>query len=217
MLFPMFRIYLSVNYFSFENINNIMEILLIRHAQSQHNIGADPSLDSNLTNPGVSQSKRLGKWLHANMELDHFIGLSSPYLRTIRTAHIISKITNIPFAIEPNIREFHMNKDQPELVEGGMEILNRNAQYKNIEWPEWKDKIFFTNETLKEFFERITLFAKSLEDKRYVIVTHGAPVRKIHDNLTNQKNESITSERIKNCSITWIKDGKTNWFARKVI
>src|SRR5450432_2573121 len=82
------------------------ELLLIRHGESQANIGLTTHLDSCLTPRGIDQARQLGIRLAAGHDLRDFVGLTSPYQRARQTAAEISGATGIAFEIEEHVREW---------------------------------------------------------------------------------------------------------------
>lgn len=209
-----------------------MELLLIRHAQSEHNTKASHSLDSDLTKFGLRQANDLADFLKT-CDLDGFIGITSPYLRCLKTAEVIHCKTGLSFEVHGGVREYHINKTLPPLPEdGGMTLPNRIAEFPNFSWKS-ESKIFYANEILPEFVMRLGMFLERLQQlgspcKKYLIVTHGAPVRVIHDVATGgdleylkdrYKDQELKCEPIenrggiKNCSITHIVNGECKVFS----
>lgn len=208
-----------------------MEILIVRHAQSLFNIHATDELNSELSSDGFVQVLTLGDWLQHEFDLTDYKGLVSPFLRTLQTAFCLNQITGLQFTVEPAVREYHVDKSHPQLEDGAMFVSCEQVGYPEFEWPE--EKAFstgwsFKNESLEEFVDRIRNFYEGLEDGKYLIVSHGAPCRVLHDvaagldlsyleerydvkNVNEPKKESIP-----NASMTWIIDGKVE-YASKVV
>jgi broad specificity phosphatase PhoE len=81
------------------------ELLLIRHGQSQSNVGLSTDPDSPLTDLGLRQSHQVAAQLSSH-DLKTFTCLTSPYQRARQTADIISAATHTHFKIDPAIREW---------------------------------------------------------------------------------------------------------------
>lgn len=210
-----------------------MEVLIIRHANSLHNQGLTNSLDSPVSeHPGRTQIQRVGLWLQKHFDLNGFEGLTSPYLRTLQTSCGISKYTGLQFKVHGGLREYHIEKDEEDLKDGGHLIPKRDQEFQDcdIVWPNshWpNDTTFYANEGLEEFFDRCRLFLSSLnQNGKYVFVSHGSPCRTLHHLLCDRDLEVVRSRysgeeghftcSIKNASLTWVKDGEEIWFSRDV-
>jgi broad specificity phosphatase PhoE len=212
-----------------------VEVLIVRHAESMHNISLTESLDSNLSKKGCLQAKCVAYWLRNNFDLSNYEGITSPYLRTIQTACNISKATGLRFTVNGGTREHHINKAERDLAAGGMEIPVRKEQFEDCDlvWPSpfFDGKaVFYKNEELEEFFRRIQLFTDTLDQhKNYLIVGHGASCRTLHEVLCSKDLDGLRrrydgrklkpgdfSCSIKNASLSWVVDGKSKWFSRIV-
>src|SRR2546423_5112944 len=85
--------------------NCMEEFLLIRHGQSEANVGQSDEPDCDLTPLGLEQAREMGRRL-AKRDLSGFIALVSPYCRARRTADAIAEVTGLRFSVEPQIREW---------------------------------------------------------------------------------------------------------------
>ena len=65
-----------------------MELIIVRHGESEYNTDISESLDSSLTTEGILQVKKTAEYLK-KIDLSEFEGITSPYLRTLQTAKII--------------------------------------------------------------------------------------------------------------------------------
>lgn len=215
-----------------------MELLIIRHGQSTHNVKHEGTLDSSLTREGNEQVYKTAYWLSENFNLSGFQGISSPYLRTLQTSYILNEITNIDFKVDDNVREYHVKKDEPELLEhSGMPISFRKNLFENFDWSGWdgkdgkfgvpEDAKIYPNEDIEEFLERIKFCLQDLnQDSKYLIVGHGASCRALHEIATNKDLKHIKQrysvpcdnykDSIENSSLIWIKDAECKWFSKVV-
>ena len=216
----------------------IMELLIIRHGQSEHNISYEGTLDSSLTKKGNEQVHNTACWLRDNFDLSGYKGVSSPYLRTLQTSYILRSQTDINFEVNELVREYHIKKDEPELLENqGMPIKFRENLFNDFDWSRWdgkdgkngvpEDLKIYSNETMDDFLGRVEFYTKGLnEDSRYLIVGHGASCRALHDISTNKDLKDIKDryrkpvkeykDSIENSSLIWIKDGECKWFSKVV-
>src|SRR3954447_118683 len=81
------------------------ELLLIRHGESEANVGVSTDPDCLLTGSGLEQAQCLGRRL-AGYDLAGFTALTSPYRRAVQTAEAIAAATGLVFADEPAVREW---------------------------------------------------------------------------------------------------------------
>lgn len=218
-----------------------MDWLIVRHAESLHNVNGSDCLNSELTSTGHMQAMITADWLDKNFkEISEFKPLVSPYFRTLQTAHYIQEATDIkPFGIDKNLREFHIDKNEIQLSGGGMFVAAESLLFDHFEWPNLMEMgFFFKNETFDEFFERLQLWISKLDPNgKYLVVSHGTPCRTLHTLLTcgdleqvrqryfkvmsqeeiDQKmKEGKIATSIKNCSLTLIRDGQEEWFSKIV-
>lgn len=207
-----------------------MELLIIRHAESQYNVGHTTRLNSQLTTNGYIQAMLTAEWLNVNFDgLEEFKPLTSPYFRTLQTAYCLYEATDLePFHIEPHLREYHIKKDHDELKKGGICIPTEMFVFDQFHWPNMMLMgYYFKNETLDEFFARMKEFFDSLDKNgKYLFVSHGATCRTLHtlsigEDLSDLKERYLRCDpsdknSIKNASITWVKEGHTEWFSKVV-
>src|SRR3978361_1557314 len=81
------------------------EIILIRHGESEANIGLSTNPDCALTSKGIDQARMVGERLK-RVNLSPYRCLVSPYDRARTTARQIPERTGLIFQIEPAIREW---------------------------------------------------------------------------------------------------------------
>ncbi len=125
------------------------ELLLIRHGESEANVGLSKDPNCNLTPNGVLQAGELGRKL-AKYDLREFSGLVSPYARARQTAAEITAETQIAFTVEPLIREW----GDVATVEG-------------TEYPK---------ESVDQLAERLRDFLKRYEERKLIVISHAAPI-----------------------------------------
>ena len=222
-------------------IGVIMEFIIVRHAQSENNVNQSESLDSSLTKIGQNQIAQTANWFRDNFDLDGYVGLTSPYLRTLQTSEAIHLANpQVSFTVHDGSREYHIDKEEADLAEGRMKIVNRKELFPNFHWPQehWQEEAcLYWNETLDEFVARVGVFVKSLRSSdKYIIVGHAASCRVLHDTITKKdmtylfkrykpvgvnrptsmNYESYKDDGIQNASLTWIVDGECRWFSKVV-
>ena len=210
-----------------------MEILVVRHAQSLHNINATDELNSELTSDGFVQILTLADWLLNEFDLTNYSGLTSPYIRTLQTSLCLNQVCGLDFSIEPAVREYHSDKTHPQISDGSMFISSEQVKYPEFTWPE-EDNLStgrsYPNEELEELVDRVKSFHDSLleDDGKYVVVSHGAPCRVLCDvALGNDLNylfdrydikhvKEKKSNSIPNASASWIVDGEAQFMSKVV-
>jgi broad specificity phosphatase PhoE len=126
-----------------------MELLLIRHGQSEGNVGKSTDPDCLLTDIGLAQARQLGSRL-AGQDLGGFLCLTSPYRRAMHTAAEIAKETGLSFAVEERIREW-----------GDVATVGGKQYHK---------------ESVHELIARLEDFLRHYDGRNLVVVSHAAPI-----------------------------------------
>lgn len=125
------------------------ELLMVRHAESEANVGLSTDPDCPLTSRGREQARVLGASL-ARYDLGDFVGLTSPYRRARDTAAELVAATGVRFEIDPDLREWGAAAD----VDG------QN----------------YPGEPVENTVERLQTFLRRWEGRRMLIVAHAAPI-----------------------------------------
>lgn len=144
-----------------------MEILLVRHGQTEWNLlkKIQWKADIELNEKGIKQAKETRDYLK-NEKIE--LILSSPLKRAIQTAEIINQGKNIKMIIDERVLE----RDFGEF-EG---MTNTDFDF-NAFWSYKQDLKYDKAENIKDFFERVYGFLNSIQNeymgKRILIVAHG--------------------------------------------
>ena len=125
------------------------QLFLIRHGQSEGNIGISDHPNCDLTPLGLEQATRAAEQMAA-FDLAGFAGLVSPYCRARRTAEAIARRTGLRFEVDPDVREW------------GADCRIDDATYRL--------------ESREELAARIEALYAKLCGRRCVIVAHAAPI-----------------------------------------
>ena len=125
------------------------ELLMIRHGQSEANVGTPCAPDCSLTELGTSQARDAARRL-ASLDLTGFTGVVSPYRRAVQTAREISAATGIEFAEDEAVREW-----------GATALVGTRT---------------FENEPVTLVVVRLRDFLAARRGQRLVIVSHAAPI-----------------------------------------
>lgn len=180
--------------------------IYIRHGESRYNKKETTDLDSELTDEGVLQVRRAGRWLKENVpKLTYcgYFGVTTPYLRALQSARIIREITGLQFNVHSGPREVMTSYDQ-------VEIPLRKWQFPDLDWSmcinePWK----FVRETDEQFNKRIRQYHEDCDRiKRMVTISHGTPIVALHELDQGIKNPPNVTEFPRNASVTRVVDGK---------
>ena len=125
------------------------ELLIIRHGESEANVGLSKDADSSLTEKGREQSRQVARRLVAH-DLSGFIGITSPYRRAIQTAEEIAKITGLSFTVDENVREWAA-------------AATVNGRY-------------YPTDSAEQLAERLRTFLHQHQGRKLVVVSHAGPL-----------------------------------------
>ena len=125
------------------------ELVLIRHGQSEANVGLSKEPDCGLSELGLRQARELAARL-ARWDFRGFEGVVSPYRRAVATAAEIKLETEITFEVDEGVREW-----------GPVAVV------KGREYPP---------EPVEALVERLKDFLRRKNGRRVVVVAHAAPI-----------------------------------------
>lgn len=93
-----------------------LELLLIRHGESQFNLDGSGGFDSSLADLGREQARKLAPWIAANFKIVAFY--ASSMVRARETAEIIQPAINLPIEFLDNLREadFEITEKMPKFL-----------------------------------------------------------------------------------------------------
>jgi len=157
-----------------------LELILIRHGQSEANVGLSADPDCVLTPRGLEQSRALGLRLRALGIDASFTGIVSPYQRARQTAAELTAATNIPFEVDDSIREW----GPPTII----------------------DRRHFPLESEDELFDRITRFFAARHG-RLLVVSHGSPIglmTQLALGLRPPRIDPALWLEVENCCLRWL-------------
>jgi probable phosphoglycerate mutase len=126
-----------------------VELILVRHGESEYNVGLSRHLDSRLTERGREQSRKVAAEL-AELDLGDFAGIVSPYRRARDTAAIIAEATGVDFEVDELVREW------------GEAVVIEGRRYEH--------------EPIEQVVQRLRRFVEGRRGQRLLVVSHGTPV-----------------------------------------
>jgi broad specificity phosphatase PhoE len=125
------------------------ELLMVRHGESEGNVGTSSDPDCALTARGIEQARSLARQLGA-YDLRGFMAITSPYRRAVQTAQELASLLGLRFEVEPELREWG-----PAAVVGGRD---------------------FPQEPVADTLRRLRAFLRRRQGQRLLIVSHAAPI-----------------------------------------
>lgn len=156
------------------------ELLLIRHGQSEANIGISNDPDCKLTPIGIEQAQHVGSRL-AKHDLSGFELIASPYTRTAHTALEIVQATGLSLTVEELIREW-----------GDMATVGGKQYHK---------------ESAEELIARLREFLRVYHGRKLVVVSHAAPIAVLTQlawgETPNTEGQFWTG--VNNCCLRWLR------------
>lgn len=156
------------------------ELILIRHGESEANVGRSKDPDCPITENGLDQARRLARRIQT-LDLAGFVALTSPYQRTTQTANEIARATGLSFTLDEGVREWG-----DVATVGGRE---------------------YPKESVHELVERLGDFLRRHEGRRLIVVSHAAPIA-ILTHLAWGEIPVTTGPfwlEVPNCSLRWLR------------
>ncbi len=182
-------------------------LFLVRHAQSEFNEKGifQGKLDSDLTPLGFVQARLLASSL-SKEKIDRII--SSPQRRAYKTALTVSDLLGVPLEVDERIREMSFGElEGKEFIAVAQEYGERIRRWlKNpIKNP------LPTQESMKEFIERIESFLRDIESSKeesVCVVAHGGSLQALLCLSTGIGVENMWSLHMDNTGLTLLeRDG----------
>lgn len=190
------------------------EMLIVRHAETQYNVGDTEFLDSNLTHKGWEQARGVAEYLKKSGDAEGFVGLVSPYKRTLQTAERIHALTGTPFKVFPLAAEYAAEWSR---VPYDIRVSKHSDEFPMFDWSLYPEEHRFTKESFNKFLDRMrNLLASDLPEKT-LVVSHGAVVYTLLDLLTEGTVLDAGYGQVTNASISLIRGNepvylfKQNW------
>ncbi|MEM3670941.1 MAG: histidine phosphatase family protein [Thermoprotei archaeon] len=178
-----------------------MLIYCVRHGESESNVShffPDESNPPKLTERGREQAKRVAEHLKTVRVEAIF---TSPVLRTMETAKIVSERLGVPYTVDPRLREIGLGL-----------LAGREYSAVRSESPNWYHEYFDASskygvEKFMDVVERVSSAASEAYHKGYssvVFVSHVEPIRALLATSVGNVGEWVRHVRISNASVTVI-------------
>lgn len=153
---------------------------MVRHGESEANVGLSSDPDCPLTVRGREQARVLAASL-ARYDLSDFVGLTSPYRRARDTAVALEAATGVRFEVDADLREW-----------GAAAIIDGQN---------------YPSESIEQMVERLQAFLRRREGQRLLVVAHAAPIALLTQLAWG---ETPTTEgkfwlAVGNCCPRWVK------------
>lgn len=179
-----------------------MTLILIRHGQSEWQIGVSRSLDSSPTELGRLQGECVAEWAKREMS-DGSIVRVSPLVRALATAEAMSLRVDVDVVVEQDLAE------APFRV--GSLLPASSGPFRHADLTSVPDR-------LKEFVDRVEgllcrTFAKEPGGGEIVWVTHSGVIETVLRKILGCANSRFS---IDNGSITVIEWTAGHWFVRQL-
>lgn len=191
-----------------------MELLIIRHSRSEHNLKLTTDLDSRITTFGEHQAVNVGKFLQDKFfsekyNIEEWGVFTSPFLRCLQTTKLIAdQIKDCPKpCVRRTLREYLNHSNQ------SCEIKKRSEF--DFDWD--FESASFDIEQNETFLDRMHKALIALP-KCAIVVTHGLPAHVLKNLAVDPSGNHVPlwDNSIDNASITWIKNGRLIWNGRNL-
>lgn len=190
-----------------------MDLIIVRHGQSEYNVRRTRDMDSHLSVEGYRQVEETASWLARHMKLDGRFGIVSPFRRTCQTARVIAKETGLKFRVYPLVHEFMVTYEN-------FQIQNHRESFPEFDWSGMDSTVSFPmeRESMDAYRNRMAKVLNWLmEDhggKPLLVVSHGLPCDTLARLAIGADERPETFTVLQNCSVTWITGKHTLFFGR---
>ena len=185
------------------------ELIVIRHARSQHNVRDEEGLDAGITDWGKRQAGNVACFLKDQMNLDGFQFITSPFLRCLDSS--------LPIQVENPVSQFQVWPEFREyLNHSGKECFVKNRKEYPFDWSRFPDDGTTYEEEYNEIFLNRIHDGFSLLPEKSLVVTHGLPAITLVAIAKGQLHMPVWDYSISNASITYIKRGRVVWHGRSL-
>ena len=185
-------------------MNKLLDILLVRHGQTKWNVEMrlQGTLDSDLTETGIYQAKKLGERLS---DIEFSKVFASPSGRTMKTAELVLGNRVSPIITDERLKEMNFG------ILEGKKVETLDERFKNEiaimhEDPEIYNPSEYNGETYNELIGRTSDFLDDIisrENGKILVVAHGMSLMAIISAINNLEVKDFWSRGLKpNVSLT---------------
>jgi broad specificity phosphatase PhoE len=156
------------------------ELLMVRHGESEANVGVSTDPDCALTPRGLQQARDLAPRL-AKLDLRGFLAVCSPYRRAVQTAEVLAAATGLRVEVDPDVREW-----------GATAVVGGQT---------------YPQEPIAETVQRLERFLRRRQGQRLLVVAHAAPIALLTQLAWGEKptTEGQFWVGVGNCCPRWLK------------
>ncbi len=175
-----------------------LELLLVRHGESQANRDGTGGPDAPMTELGYEQARRLGPWLAANFTIAEFY--SSTMLRTRQTAEVLAPFIHLPIQYRDDLREcdFDMTGVLPHFADAADAIGGAPAGIQTMP-PRY---IEFHKRVAGAFRDIVSAHSGGT----LLVVTHGGVIATLVRSLLGSHKISVNAENTSALMLRWMND-----------
>lgn len=175
-----------------------MNIILVRHGESEFNVGKSESVDSHLTDKGFAQAHETAMYLGRYLDKEkYWTIIASPYIRTFVTANIIRYTSFDQSTLNTDIRIAEYLLCRPEFFQSKIPYSLQTGE-SITELPTAEQ----TLENLKNFWNDLD------KDRNYIIVSHGIPIMVMVELARGKASIPQWDKAYVNCAITHISNNE---------
>lgn len=184
-----------------------MDVFLLRHGQSQYNIGLTDHLDSALTPLGQQQAERAAERLSEEGITQVYV---SPLRRTLETIAPFCRLAGLPAYAVPDLREYFSTPLYREFPGMSAEIIRRDFPFAqcNLHFPDQEPWWPRQEETEAVLYGRAQAMRDLLlrefahTDMHVLIVSHADTVGRLREAFQHQPPRPDNPPWSDNCGIT---------------
>ncbi len=166
-----------------------MDLILVRHGQSQYNVDQTGGEDAPLTELGRMQARRVGAYLAARFEIEALY--ASSYVRAHETAEIVNQVLGLELKLIPDLREAMFDYGEGlKLFESPRAALANDTKIEPQDISEYYAEFQFR---VQRALDQILAENEGL-DRQIAIVSHGGTMGTMIRTLMGSHQFSVHTE-----------------------
>lgn len=164
-----------------------MDLILVRHGQSQFNADQTGGEDAPLTELGRMQARRVGAYLGARFDIKALY--ASTYIRARETAQIINEFVGVELNLDPDLNEAQYDYDEGLVLFGDpCEALGEHAPVRPRQITEYYSG--FQERVIKALMRIL----RNHREGQIAVVSHGGTMGTIMRTLAGSHQFSVHSD-----------------------